>query len=77
MIQTAAVTQHDEKSAPAGLFRHQNKTLWMASLAGRRARRMRHVRRSVLPTKINFLVAASFALADLPIECDCHIASSA
>ena len=29
------------------------------------------------PTKIDFLIAPSFAFADLPIECDCHIASNA
>jgi hypothetical protein len=26
--------------------------------------------------EIDFLVAASLAFADLPVECDCHIASS-
>jgi hypothetical protein len=28
-------------------------------------------------SKIDLLIAAGFAFADLPIECDCHLASSA
>ncbi len=32
--------------------------------------------RSASTTEIDLLIPPSFALADLPIECDCHIAAS-
>jgi hypothetical protein len=32
--------------------------------------------RSAPTSKIDFLIAPSLAFADLPIECDCHIAST-